>query len=455
MNTTTYASQFDPAMAQLADGRIVFAWADRSQNGENGGPNYSNIRMQLINLDGSKSGDELIVNEQRDRVRAEAGRHRARGWALRRLVGRPQPAGGTAGLGEHAQIFDPRETWVRLNGTPLDDDWVGTPRNDILRGAGGNDRIDGGAGVDTVEYSGTRDQYTITDLGDRFMVVGPDGTDTLLNIEYIQFDREPLKPTPPKSTPPQPPGEEPTAPSDDISGLFDTRYYLGRYADVFRLRRERDRSLRRVRLAGGTRPECVLRHRRAISRPIPTCALPASTRWSTITRSAGATGAIRRADFDTTLYLVHNPDVAAAGIDPLEHYLQHGMAEGRAIYAAVGESIAGGFDAEYYAFHNPDVAAAGVDPLVHYNAFGWHEGRNPNGWFDTAGYLAHYADVAASGANPLEHYMMFGWKEGRDPSAGFDTLGYLAENPDVAAAGVNPLEHFLKFGIYEGRAGRQ
>ena len=26
-------------------------------------------------------------------------------------------------------------------------------------------------------------------------------------------------------------------------------------------------------------------------------------------------------DFDTTLYLINNPDVAAAGIDPLEHYL--------------------------------------------------------------------------------------------------------------------------------------
>jgi hypothetical protein len=58
-----------------------------------------------------------------------------------------------------------------------------------------------------------------------------------------------------------------------------------------------------------------------------------------------------------------------------------------------------GFDAQYYLMHNPDVAAAGVDPLAHFNANGWHEGRNPNAYFDTAGYLAHYADVAASGMN--------------------------------------------------------
>ena len=108
-------------------------------------------------------------------------------------------------------------------------------------------------------------------------------------------------------------------------------------------------------------------------------------------------------------------------------------AEGRAIHSAIGKPV-NGFDAAYYLEHNPDVAAAGVDPLAHFNSYGWQEGRNPNAMFDTTGYLAHYADVAASGANPLAHYEKFGWKEGRDPSAHFDTTGYLAANPDVAAA---------------------
>ena len=91
--------------------------------------------------------------------------------------------------------------------------------------------------------------------------------------------------------------------------------------------------------------------------------------------------------FDTTLYLINNPDVAAAGIDPLAHYLAAGFAEGRSAHAAVGQRIADGFDAQYYLWHNPDVAAAGVDPLLHYNVVGWREGRDPNAWFDTARYL--------------------------------------------------------------------
>lgn len=35
------------------------------------------------------------------------------------------------------------------------------------------------------------------------------------------------------------------------------------------------------------------------------------------------------ADFDVEAYLLHNPDVAAAKVDPTEHFLRHGLAEGR------------------------------------------------------------------------------------------------------------------------------
>jgi hypothetical protein len=33
--------------------------------------------------------------------------------------------------------------------------------------------------------------------------------------------------------------------------------------------------------------------------------------------------------FDTAWYLAANPDVAAAGVDPLQHYIDYGAAEGR------------------------------------------------------------------------------------------------------------------------------
>ena len=93
---------------------------------------------------------------------------------------------------------------------------------------------------------------------------------------------------------------------------------------------------------------------------------------------------------------------------------------------------------QYDRRHNPDVAAAGVDPYQHFQIFGWREGRDPNALFDTAGYLAAYQDVAAAGVNPLDHYNAFGWHEGRDPSVGFDTASYLAAYPDVATAERQP-----------------
>ncbi len=110
------------------------------------------------------------------------------------------------------------------------------------------------------------------------------------------------------------------------------------------------------------------------------------------------------------------------------------------------------FDPAYYLSHNPDVAATGVDPLQHYLAYGWKEGRNPNAYFSTSWYLNQNPDVAASGANPLQHYEDYGWREGRDPGPGFSTGAYLLANPDVRAAGIDPLQHFLLNGRAEGRS---
>jgi serralysin len=59
------------------------------------------------------------------------------------------------------------------------------------------------------------------------------------------------------------------------------------------------------------------------------------------------------------------------------------------------------------------VAAAGVNPLDHYRSVGWKEGRDPSAGFDTLGYLAANPDVAAAGVNPLDHFLQFGIDEGR------------------------------------------
>ena len=109
------------------------------------------------------------------------------------------------------------------------------------------------------------------------------------------------------------------------------------------------------------------------------------------------------------------------------------------------------FDPAYYLAHNPDVAAAGVDPLPQYLDYGWKEGRDPNAYFSTSWYLNQNPDVMAAGVNPLQHYEDHGWREGRDPGPNFSTGAYLSANPDVRAAGVDPLQHFLLNGRAEGR----
>jgi len=146
--------------------------------------------------------------------------------------------------------------------------------------------------------------------------------------------------------------------------------------------------------------------------------------------------------FDAAWYLGQNPDVAAAGIDPLGHYLESGSHEGRNPNAL--------FDARWYLAKNPDVAAAEQNPLEHYCEWGVTDGRDPSPLFSTNWYLAQNPDVAAAGLNPLVHYLKHGAREGRDPHPLFDTSWYLAQNPEVK--GLNPLEHYLRWGCHHQRS---
>ncbi|MFG1428759.1 glycosyltransferase [Roseixanthobacter glucoisosaccharinicivorans] len=111
------------------------------------------------------------------------------------------------------------------------------------------------------------------------------------------------------------------------------------------------------------------------------------------------------------------------------------------------------FDPVYYLRRYPDVAAAGIDPLTHYLDHGAAAGRDPNPVFQTRWYVTQYPDVTKLGENPLLHYLLHGSKEGRRPSPDFDPRWYLTANPDVAALDMDPLAHFLSQGRPEGRVG--
>lgn len=111
-----------------------------------------------------------------------------------------------------------------------------------------------------------------------------------------------------------------------------------------------------------------------------------------------------------------------ADVNPLLHYVQRGQAESLTTNLNVKkfglefddlEQVKAGFDRLYYLRCNPDVAADGIDPFDHFMAHGWHEGRNPSDAFDTAYYLAKYPDIAEGGINPFAHYILHGQAEGR------------------------------------------
>ncbi|WP_315831410.1 glycosyltransferase family 2 protein [Bradyrhizobium prioriisuperbiae] len=102
------------------------------------------------------------------------------------------------------------------------------------------------------------------------------------------------------------------------------------------------------------------------------------------------------------------------------------------------------FDEHWYLEKYRDVAAAKCDPLQHYLAHGVIEGRNPNRFFDTNWYLMEYPEVEASGTNPLVHYVRHGVELSYDPHPHFSTSSYLQANPSIAASRINPLSHFLR-----------
>ncbi len=137
------------------------------------------------------------------------------------------------------------------------------------------------------------------------------------------------------------------------------------------------------------------------------------------------------------------------------------------------------FDPEFYLARHPDLRAAGIDPVEHWLAFGRHEGRLGSGPpatdqhpgqdsekeggledFDPEFYLALYPDLKRANVDPLQHWLQHGKAEGRVgkvppefTNIDFDPAYYLALYPDLADAGVDPHAHWRAHGRSEGRSG--
>lgn len=90
------------------------------------------------------------------------------------------------------------------------------------------------------------------------------------------------------------------------------------------------------------------------------------------------------------------------------------------------------FDVDFYLITYPDVRAADIDPVKHYVIFGAGEGRNPSKNFDTDYYYFNNRDVKDLKINPLLHFILHGIKEGRSPIAG-RVLGAIKNNTGQGA----------------------
>nr|WP_283949508.1 glycoside hydrolase family 99-like domain-containing protein [Limobrevibacterium gyesilva] len=110
--------------------------------------------------------------------------------------------------------------------------------------------------------------------------------------------------------------------------------------------------------------------------------------------SAGeAEGRAPAAHFDLAWYAQrHQPD---PGLTFLAHFLRRRRT---GTVSPLPE-----FDPDFYLTRYHDVAAAGVDPFEHYLLTGYKEGRDPSAEFDSRFYLRRYLDVDAT-QNPLLHY---------------------------------------------------
>ena len=147
----------------------------------------SDIKAQVYNADGTKSGSELTINtvtagyQERPVVSSLLGGGFVVAW------GDSSGLGGDAdGTSIKAQVYSygafnmvyGTDASNALVGTGGDDHILGLGSNDTLTGLGGNDRLDGGTGNDTM-IGGLGDDTYVVDASDVVIETTGQGTDTV------------------------------------------------------------------------------------------------------------------------------------------------------------------------------------------------------------------------------------------------------------------------------------
>lgn len=261
-----------------------------------------------------------------------------------------------------------------------------------------------------------------------------------------------------------------------FSGLFDPQWYLESYTDVAASGMDPLLHYARYGAAEGRKPNAtfdVRRYRRLFADVPAEKVLVDYLVRRCFNRRVRYFASNRYDSFDlresiensshwnSHAYLTQNPDVLAAGCDPLDHFINFGIREGRQFggivmpISDIKEVLATDgtsnpldlVDAEWYFGEYPALRNSGLSAQDHYEIYGKFEGRHPR--FDPYWYLEQYADVATSGLAPRLHYDSIGRAQARHPA--FHPDWYLRQNPDVADAGMDPFEHYILLGRREGR----
>ena len=178
-----------------------------------GGPNGVPADLDLANVNG-QTGYTLLGGFQAGNSVASAGDLNGDGLDDL-LIGAPGVTAGTPPVHRSGAVYvvysslpttavnrtgnDGPQTLVggnlddSLSGLGGADRLFGNGGNDRIAGGGGDDVINGGLGVDTAIFSGARASYLITNSAGGVTTVkdvrpgSPDGTDTLVNVELLQF----------------------------------------------------------------------------------------------------------------------------------------------------------------------------------------------------------------------------------------------------------------------------
>jgi serralysin len=363
----------------------------------------------------------------------------------------------------------------------------GNDTNNTLRGNAGNDTIDGGLGIDTAVFSGVRAAYTLTALGGTSVrVVGTDGTDTLSNVEFLQFSDQTLA---------WPPSNQSDLDAMNLSlgastvsqggsttvsytvmnvgsisaGASTVGIYLstdgvldgtdtllttratpslavaGSYSDSFSLT---------LSLAGIFYVFAVADYNNVITNELtdtnnPSNGVQVSVVGSLSLTGDGAANTMTGGAVNDTLRGMGGNDTLIGGTG--DDTLDGGSGEDTAVFS----QGLGSYTVRDYGFRITISGPDGSDTLTGIEHLQFADGtvhvNDGNGLFDTLYYMSQNIDVFHAGINALQHYNGGGWREGRDPNEFFSSSEYFAAHRgEVLASGLSPLDHYHLFGWRQG-----